>query len=151
MCFYSFLHGLFIMFWSSVDAVRHYFHRHIHRHQTVVSGWSSALALHILHAFVVSVATSTIWTHIFPSWFGCLWTQLDHISYIIIYYFVVFALAVVRLDIAQVCGLCSCLSLLIRQVCMMPFLPWWLSDYMFLIPYQCIGLLKLMIKIPMNL
>ena len=46
--------------------------------------------------------------------------QLDLILYkhILIYHFVVLALAVVRLVIAQVCGLCSGLSIRIRQVCM---------------------------------
>ena len=46
--------------------------------------------------------------------------QLDLILYrqILIYHFVALALAVVRLVIAQVCGLCSGLSILIRQACM---------------------------------
>ena len=155
---------------------------HILRYCMVVSGWSSTLELHISHAFVVSVGSSTICTHICSSCFGRLWTQLDHNSYIhIIIYpslfcigdcaighcadvwsvqlsvdtlyppgvhvtgehvlseqisdrgnfmlifihrnimwgsFMVLTLTVVRLVIVHVCGPCSCLSIQIRQTCM---------------------------------
>ena len=96
---------LFIMLWSSVDAVRLYFCKHSLRYHVVISGWSSTSLFHMLHAFVVSVGSSTLWTHIFHhAWVvcgcssitfvktysqisaGCLWTELNrnvaHVTFI---------------------------------------------------------------------